>query len=183
MNNPIYFERLTDAIESINYVQVLALADLIRITAKNDGVVWIAGNGGSAATANHMAVDLSFGIRPLGSVRAISLSDSAESITATGNDVSFGEVFSRRVQSLAKANDLLILISASGNSPNLLNAASAASQMGVKTAGVLGFDGGALASDVDLLVLTPCGIGDYGIAEDLHLAVNHCLKELLNNGE
>jgi len=178
-----YFLRLQSGISNIRHDEIAVLAQQIEQTCAAGGNIWIAGNGGSAATASHMAVDLSFGVRPGGKIRAISLSDSVSSVTATGNDVSFEEIFSRQLKGLARSGDLLILISASGNSPNLFRAFDEASSMGVKTAAILGFDGGLLASKVHYPVLAECQIGDYGVAEDLHLAINHCLKELLNYGE
>ena len=176
-----YFERLSRAISDVPFADVSILAQAIKEVSAVGGTIWIAGNGGSAATANHMAVDLSFGVKPLGSVRAISLSDNSASLTATGNDVGFNEVFSRQIASVGKSGDLLIVISASGNSSNLLQAVSQAKLSNLRTSAILGFDGGKLANLVDFPIVTVCELGDYGIAEDLHLAVNHCLKELLTN--
>lgn len=176
-----YFARLSNAISDIRFADISKLARVIKEVSSVGGTIWIAGNGGSAATANHMAVDLSFGIKPLGSVRAISLSDNSASLTATGNDVGFNEVFSRQIASVGKSGDLFIVISASGNSPNLLQAVNQAKLSNLRTSAILGFDGGLLAKLVDFPIVTLCEIGDYGIAEDLHLAVNHCLKELLTN--
>lgn len=178
-----YFSRLNDALKNLPIDQIGQLADLILETSRARGTIWIAGNGGSASTASHMAVDLSFGVKPVGSIRALSIAESSASITATGNDVAFEEIFSRHIHSLAKPGDLIVLISASGNSPNLLLAAQAATDAGAKTAAILGFNGGQLVDKVQLAVVTPTEIGDYGVAEDLHLAVNHCLKELLSNVE
>ena len=178
-----YFSRLNDALQNLPFDQIGQLAELILETSRSQGMIWIAGNGGSASTASHMAVDLSFGVKPLGSIRALSLAESSASVTATGNDVAFEEIFSRHIHSLAKPGDLIILISASGNSPNLLLAAEAAIEVGAKTAAILGFNGGKLRHKVQLAVVTPTEMGDYGVAEDLHLAVNHCLKELLSNVE
>jgi len=177
-----YFSRLQGGISSLEYTQIAHLAQLIMDVSDAGGTVWIAGNGGSASTASHMAVDMSFGVKPAGRIRAISLSDNSSSITATGNDVAFEEVFSRQLRVLAKTGDLLLVISASGNSPNLLNAVREASGLGVRTSALLGFDGGMIASLVDCSLVTKTVIGDYGVAEDLHLAVNHCIKEILSNG-
>jgi D-sedoheptulose 7-phosphate isomerase len=176
-----YFRRLEKAIAGLDHAKIEGLADDILSTSSTNGTIWLAGNGGSAATAGHMAVDLSLGVKPSGKIRAISLSDSAASITASGNDVSFDSVFARQVVALTRPGDLLIVISASGNSKNLVDAVEVARERRLRTAGILGFDGGALASLVDFPVVTKSEIGDYGVAEDLHLAVNHCLKEILSN--
>lgn len=179
----VYFARLNDALAKVSFKEISELADLIRETSLERGTVWVAGNGGSASTASHMAVDLSFGVKPLGSIRAICLAESTSSVTATGNDVAFNEIFSRQITSLVRPGDLVILISASGNSPNLLLAVEAAAQVGARTAAILGFDGGKLAHHVQLAVVTQTAVGDYGVAEDLHLAVNHCLREILSDGK
>lgn len=177
-----YFSRLSKALAGVPVGKVAELASFVEETGLRGGTIWLAGNGGSASTANHMAVDLSFGAKPNGRLRAISISESSSSITATGNDVKFEEIFSRQIKVLAQPGDLVVLISASGNSPNLLLAAEAAKDAGAETAAIIGFDGGKLASVVGLAVVTPTDMGDYGVAEDLHLAVNHCLKEILKNG-
>lgn len=176
-----YFRRLAHAIDRLDHAKIEGLADVITSTSSGHGTIWLAGNGGSAATASHMAVDLSLGVKPSGRICAISLADNAASITASGNDVSFDSVFSRQVSSLSRPGDLLIVISASGNSKNLVDAVEVARERGLRTAGILGFTGGALASLVDYPIVTQSEIGDYGVAEDLHLAVNHCLKEILSN--
>jgi D-sedoheptulose 7-phosphate isomerase len=176
-----YFSRLSKAISDVPFADISKLAQAIKEVSSVGGTIWIAGNGGSAATANHMAVDLSFGVRPLGFVRAISISENSASLTATGNDLGFDEVFSRQIASGGRSGDLLIVISASGNSPNLLLAVNQAKLGNMRTSAILGFDGGKLANLVDFPIVTVCELGDYGIAEDLHLAVNHCLKEILTN--
>lgn len=176
-----YFSRLASAIGNLDHSKIVELAATIKKTSSNGGIIWLAGNGGSAVTASHMAVDLSIGVKPSGTIRAISLADSPASITASGNDVSFDSVFSRQVSALSRPGDLLIVISASGNSKNLVEAVHVARDMGMETSGILGFDGGKLASLVDYPVVTRSDMGDYGVAEDLHLAINHCLKEILSN--
>jgi D-sedoheptulose 7-phosphate isomerase len=177
-----YFRRLSQGISDLDHEQIARFAREIESVSAQGGTVWIAGNGGSAATASHMAVDMSFGVRPGGKIRAVAISESAASITATGNDVSFEDVFTRQLAVLARQGDLLLVISASGNSLNLIRAVRDAPSLGVKTAALLGFDGGQLASLVDFSLITETRAGDYGVAEDLHLAVNHCIKELLSYG-
>ena len=173
-----YLLRLQEGIASVSVSELLAVYALISETRVSKGTVWICGNGGSSATASHMQVDLSFGVKP--AVRARSMSDNAAALTATGNDVSFERVFARQLELEGTKEDLLIVISASGNSQNLVEAVRAANSIGIKTCGFLGFDGGALKALVDIAVHTPTRKGDYGIAEDLHGSLNHILKEMLN---
>lgn len=175
-----YVSRLFDCLKAMNHTEIIELARAIGQTRHSGGTVWIAGNGGSASTASHMAVDLMLGTEltkpPL---RVVSLADNFASITATGNDIEFTKIFSRQVSKLGAQGDLLIVISASGNSPNLLSAIDEARELGIKTAGILAFDGGKIAKVVDLLVHVPTALGEYGIAEDAHLAINHIIKDLL----
>jgi D-sedoheptulose 7-phosphate isomerase len=177
-----YLVRLSRTLEQIDPKSVSALASALKDTSVRQNTVWIAGNGGSASTASHMAVDLMFGTNfEQHKLKAVALTDNQASITATGNDINFDEIFSRQIEALGRAGDLLIVISASGNSENLLRVVASAEAMGLVTAAIVGFDGGALASRAAIVVQTPTIIGDYGVAEDAHLAVNHVLKELLKS--
>jgi D-sedoheptulose 7-phosphate isomerase len=175
-----YFERLSAGLVRIPIDQLALLAAEIKKIRSNGNTVWICGNGGSAATASHMQVDLSFGVKP--GVKARALTDNSASLTATGNDVSFDEVFSRQLTLEAEKGDLLLVISASGNSENLLRAVESAKAKGLSTAAFLGFDGGKLLGQVEIPILTRTIGGDYGVAEDIHGSLNHALKELLNGG-
>lgn len=177
-----YFARLRATISEINTRDVAALVEAILYCQQNSTSIWIAGNGGSASTASHMAVDLMFGVESGNKIKATSLNDNSASITATGNDKSFDEVFARQIQALAKPDDLLILISASGNSKNLLRAAEAAKKVGCKVACMVGFTGGSLPKFSDVTLHIKTDDFDYGVAEDVHLALNHAIKEALNGG-
>ena len=127
-----YLERLTACIAEIQISELEKTVVAIEKTRDNGGTVWICGNGGSAATASHMQVDLSFGVKP--AVRARSMSDNAAAITATGNDLAYSQVFARQILLGGNAKDLLIVISASGNSENLLEAVGAAKSVGTSRA-------------------------------------------------
>jgi D-sedoheptulose 7-phosphate isomerase len=127
-----------------------------------------------------MATDLMLGsglVDP--PLRVIALTDNHAVITATGNDLGFDHVFSRQLRHLAKPDDLLITVSASGNSPNVLACVEAAKELGLTTIAFTGFDGGRLATMVDLLVHVPTRQGAYGPVEDVHLMVNHMITEQL----
>lgn len=180
-----YLMRLRSGIESVNVSELVEVYKSITQVREVNGTVWICGNGGSSATASHMQVDMAFGVKP--AVRARSMSDNSAALTATGNDVSFERVFARQLELEGTDRDLLIVISASGNSPNLVEAVRAGRLIGMTTCGFLGFDGGLLKPLVDIVVHTPTKKGDYGVAEDLHASLNHILKEMLNgfwgNGE
>ena len=175
-----YFSRALKSIKEIDQAQILELLSLLKNIRKSRATVFIAGNGGSASTAEHIALDWMLGTSLSNpSLRVISLAVSSASITATGNDVSFDAVFSRQLKSLANKGDLLVVISASGNSANLVGLVQEAKGMGVQVVAITGFDGGHLAQEVDLTVHVPTAIGDYGVAEDLHLMIGHIVKEVL----
>ena len=155
---------------------VEGLAETLRILERahlDRRHVFIAGNGGSAATASHMANDLQWGLARLGTpgLRAIALSDNVPLLTAIANDRSYQDVFSAQLESLADAGDVLIVISGSGNSPNVVRAVEVARRKGLVTVGFLGMTGGKLRSMVDVPVVVPSD--DYGPIEDLHMMFDH----------
>lgn len=178
-----YFGRESSVASQIDLLQVVSLIEELHAIAKNKGSVYVAGNGGSAATANHFAVDLGVGshIRNTGRViNAISLSSNSAILTALGNDVSFENIFSKQLEvHNPEPTDLVIAISASGNSTNILRLLETAKRYSVKTCALTGFEGGAAKSIVDISVHVPTSIGEYGIVEDLHLAICHAVAEAL----
>jgi D-sedoheptulose 7-phosphate isomerase len=135
--------------------------------------VFIAGNGGSAATASHMANDLQWGLARLGGpgLRATALSDNVPVLTAIANDRSYEDVFAVQLETLADAGDVLIVISGSGNSDNVVRAAEAARRLKLHTVGFLGMGGGKLRLMVDVAVVVPSD--DYGPIEDVHMMLDH----------
>lgn len=135
----------------------------------------IAGNGGSATTASHMASDLSAASR-FGASVIVALPDNIARLTAIANDFSYEDVFARQVEAIGQPGDVLVLISVSGDSPNLLAAAAAARKAGMRSLALLGRPG-ALLPSMDCSVVL--GDGDYGLAEDLHLAVTHMAVRML----
>ena len=175
-----YRRRLLEAIGKIDEEEIVALASELLDARRRGASVFLMGNGGSASTVNHYAVDWMLGTEiedpPL---KVLSLAESTASISATGNDLSFDSVFSRQLERLAQAGDLVVLVSASGNSRNLIEAVISARKKQLRTLAVTGFDGGSLRELVDVSIHTPTEIGDYGVAEDLHLSVGHVVKELL----
>lgn len=156
-----------------------ALEDIYK-TTKHGGQIWLIGNGGSAATASHFATDLSRCTSENGQrIKAISLCDNLGLITAIGNDFSFEDIFLRQLENLGKAGDLLISISASGNSRNLIKAVEFANTFSIRTLSLVGFDGGALQKLSDNSIYVQTNIGDYGIAEDCHSIICHYISSQL----
>lgn len=143
--------------------------------------VFVMGNGGSAATASHFVCDLLKNTRETGypSIRAIGLSDNMATLTALANDEGYENVFAEQLAALAQPEDILIAISTSGNSPNVLEAVKVARDMGVITIGFTGRDGGLLGRMVHLNVLTPNSRADQ--TEDLHLILSHTITASLKD--
>ncbi|HEX5505871.1 MAG TPA: SIS domain-containing protein [Thermomicrobiales bacterium] len=161
----------------------LPVDDVARLIAELEAAydagrqIFVAGNGGSAATAAHLACDLGkttlgrAGGGPARRFRVIALTDNVPLLTAWGNDAGYAVVFAEQLRNLADPGDLLVVISASGNSPNILAALAAARELGLRAAGLLGFGGGAAAGLVDTAVVVPSA--DYGHVEDVHLVLTH----------
>ena len=147
------------------------------------GQIFVIGNGGSAATASHMMNDLNKGTlghkgdAPWPRFRVISLTDNVSLMTAWGNDTDYDHIFSEPLKNLAQQGDLLIAISASGNSPNIITAVEAAKQIGVKILGLTGFGGGKLAKLADVSFSVPSN--EYGPVEDAHMILDHVITGYL----
>lgn len=155
--------------------------DIILNCISSENSIWIFGNGGSASTAEHLETDLSFvrhEIKTL-KIRASALTGNSALITAIANDIGFENIFSHQLLRKAIKDDLCIVISASGKSLNLINAVKIAKQIGLRTIGLLGFDGGELAKQVDFSIIVETEIGKYGPVEDVHLAICHAISENL----
>lgn len=170
-----YREQTLAQWKGLDLEAVASLADLV-VTARDTGkTIYVMGNGGSAASASHIATDFSKTAEVKGrpGVRCVSLADNAAYMTAIGNDLSFEDIFSRQLENLLCPGDVVLLVSGSGNSPNLLKAAKLARARKAQTAALLGFDGGKLKDLVDLPVLVASD--QYGVIEDLHMAVCHII--------
>ena len=141
--------------------------------------IFVIGNGGSAATASHMMNDLNKGTlghkgdAPWKRFKVIALTDNVSLMTAWANDTDYNTVFSEPLKNLANRGDVLIAISASGNSPNIITAVEVAKTLGVKVLGLGGFTGGKLAQLADVCVVVPSN--DYGPVEDVHMIIDHIL--------
>lgn len=173
-----YLDRVRAALDGIDLQAVSKAAQLLVTARHANALVLVAGNGGSASTASHMATDLGVGSHKRGvGLRAICLSDNASVLTATANDVSFSRVFAEQIHLIATAGDVVILISASGNSPNIVEACESAMKVGASVIALTGFDGGRLRELVANCIHVPTAKGDYGPVEDVHLMINHLLTE------
>ena len=165
-----YFARLAEAAASVDRAALDRAAALITAAAQEGRRIYSCGNGGSAAIANHLVCDCLKGIRNESTLRpeVVSLSTTIELITAIGNDLGYDQIFSYQLESLGRPGDVLMAISSSGNSPNILAAIQAARAIGMTVIAMTGFDGGAAArmADVSLHVRAE----NYGLVEDVHQA-------------
>lgn len=156
--------------------QIESAADMVRSTLSGGGTLLFCGNGGSAADAQHMATE--YVVRYMKNRRAyaaIALSTDTSILTATGNDFGFDHIFSRQVEAIGRTGDLLIIHSTSGNSPNVLEAARAAKEKGIRVLSLSARDGGALAALSDLMLIVPTDRTDR--AQELHLCIQHLICE------
>lgn len=172
------FSRLVD---DLDRAAILEVVDLLRVARAHGRTVYIAGNGGSAAIATHFVNDLGKATRAAGGFRALCLSDNVSWLTALANDEGFERVFTGQLENFASPGDVLIVISASGNSPNILEAVEFARKQGMLSVGLLGFDGGRVKDLVDRAVWVETEKGEYGVVETVHALVcdliTTCLAE------
>lgn len=159
--------------DSLDLAAVEKLALEIERCEREGRTIWTMGNGGSAATASHLATDLSKTAYVQGRprIKCVCLNDNTAYMTAIANDHHFDRVFADQLAGLVQKDDLVILITGSGNSPNLLEAARVAKAEGAVVSAMLGFDGGKLRGAVDFHVLVASD--QYGVIEDFHMAIGH----------
>jgi D-sedoheptulose 7-phosphate isomerase len=152
---------------------------LVRETLAGGGTLFFCGNGGSAADAQHIATEYVVRYRrtrrPL---RALALTTDASALTAAGNDFSFDEIFSRQVEALGRAGDLLVVHTTSGNSPNCLRAVAAARALGMRTLALTARDGGKIRPMADLCLVVPTDRTDR--AQEIHLAIQHGICDAID---
>jgi D-sedoheptulose 7-phosphate isomerase len=174
-----YAAALQAALNEVVSAEVGALCEAILDCTTKGRQIFVAGNGGSAAIAEHLCCDWTKGTacegHPIISSRSLTANNALYS--AIANDYGFESVFDTQIDFFAEKGDLLIAISSSGNSPNILNAAKRAKQLGLFVAGFTGFKGGALREIADVSIHVP--ISNYGIVEDAHQSVMHVIAQYI----
>lgn len=172
-----YLERAAEACKTIDVGQVRNLIDLLLDAREQGRRIFILGNGGSAATASHFCEDLGkCTLRSLDDplrFKVVSLTDNLPYVTAWANDNGYEVVFEQQLRNIGEPGDLVIGISASGNSPNVLRAVEYANNHGMTTVGMTGFSGGRLRQIAHHRVHVP--INDYGMAESMHMIIVHLI--------
>ncbi|RRH87017.1 SIS domain-containing protein [Variovorax beijingensis] len=174
-----YFERITAAAKTVNRSALAAAGRLLAERAAQGKMIFSCGNGGSAAISNHLICDCMKGVRSNGWLKpkVNSLSSAVELITAIVNDIGPEEMFSFQLTSMASEGDVLIAISSSGASPNIIKALNTAREMKMATIAMTGFSGGdsVRLADVSLHV----DAENYGVVEDVHQSLMHILAQYL----
>lgn len=169
-------QQTVDRLPADSIQQAITMLHEARLAQRK---VFIMGNGGSASTASHFVCDLAKNTRVMGvpDFRVIGLADNMAILTAYGNDEGYENVFARQLASLVDAGDVVIAISTSGNSPNVLEAVRVANASGAPTIAFTGFDGGELSSLAALNVHVPSSRIEH--VEDLHLVIEHLICSVL----
>lgn len=180
-----YLENLTIVLNKLDLRKLDLLKKKIDRIINSNQTLFICGNGGSAATSSHMACDLGktiLGKKPRGNnkrLRVISLNDNIPLITAWGNDEGYEYIFAEQLKNIGRKRDLLIVITGSGNSKNILKVVSQAKKMEIETFGLLGFNGGRVKDILNNYLLVESN--DYGVVEDAHGIINHLITDYFKN--
>ena len=180
-----YIEDFKSSLDTLDLNSIERIVEVLWTAYLNDKQVFIMGNGGSASTASHFACDLSKGtiVENKKRLRVICLNDNMALVTAFSNDLGYADVFKEQLINLKNPDDVVIAITASGNSSNILRAIEYARENGAISVGFIGFDGGILNNMVDEKIVVDSE--NYGQIEDTHLVLGHmisqCLKQRLNN--
>jgi len=176
-----YCERLCQLMNQINKDIITQIVERIEKRIKAGNMIFLAGNGGSSAVLSHWVNDLVVGnyIESQKAIRAINLTDNQSLITALGNDEGYENVFIGQLRALSKEGDLLIAMSVSGNSPNIIKALEWAKKHGIETVGIAGCDGGRLISISDCGLLIESTKDEYGPVEDAFSILTHVISTYL----
>lgn len=186
MNNEMIFKEyigtVVESCKRINFSEITDIYDVLVKTNENGGKIYICGNGGSASTASHFQTDLNkaFSIAK-GTMPAVCLADNVSTLTATANDYSYDDVFLYQLNYLLKENDVLIAISGSGNSNNVIKAAEYAKGKGNIVISMVGFDGGKLKSLSDYSF--HAFVNNMQISEDLHMLFAHLVSKIIRESK
>ena len=172
-----YFDYLYSLLKELDTDALTAFVEELEIARWQENTIFIVGNGGSAATASHMANDLSIGakVNEDKPFRALALTDNIAVMTATANDFGYETLFVNQLKVFYRPGDRLIAISASGNSPNVVKAAEWVKDQGGTVMGLVGFDGGALKDICDIAIHVKTKKGEYGPVEDIHIILDHLI--------
>ncbi|MBF0504268.1 MAG: SIS domain-containing protein [Candidatus Omnitrophica bacterium] len=176
-----YIKHLHEILMGLDLHEVEKVVDCFLLARKNKRTIFFIGNGGSAATASHFAQDIGEVGRKakVTGFKSLSLTDNTSLITAAANDHGYDKIFTVQLEELFSPGDVLVAISASGNSPNVVSAVEFAKKAGGITIGFIGFSGGKLKSLCEHVIHVKTQIGEYGPVEDVHLIMDHLIQSYL----
>ena len=176
-----YKTRLNSLLDTIKIDEIDSFIKALKQASINKNKIYIIGNGGSASTASHMANDLRAGLgrRDIIQLDAISLCDNVAVISALANDVGYENIFYYQLKDILTKNDIVVAISCSGNSKNIIKAVEYTKQVGATVVGFTGFNGGRLKQISDIKIHIDSSKDEFGVTEDLHLFINHIIYEYL----
>lgn len=174
-----YYEREIAAIQALDFHEIERAVEAVRDAYEREAVIYVFGNGGSAATASHIAGDFNKGISAELNKKfhVLCLNDNIPTVMAIANDISYEEIFSFQMKGRLKASDLVIAISGSGNSGNVVKAVEYAKEIGAAVVGVTGYSGGRLREMADYHM--HAAVDDMQIAEDVHMSFDHMMYWVL----
>ncbi len=174
-----YYRRFSDALLSFDKAPMTGVLEVMDRLIQDDGILWVAGNGGSAAIANHTCCDMTKGAHMQGCavLRCQSLVANVPLLTAIGNDIGYDQTFAKQVTYYVRKKDALLLVSSSGNSPNVVQACELANAQGIDTIAFVGFGGGQLKELAKHCVWIP--LDNYGIVEDTHQSLIHVISQYM----
>src|SRR3989344_5048728 len=177
----VYFPYFNKLLKEIDHKSIEKFVQILLDARKRDSNVFLIGNGGSAATASHFAQDLAFFIRDDGfrPFKAQSLTDSVPLISALGNDYGYENIFADQLRVLLRNKDVVVAISGSGNSPNLIKAINYANENEGITVGLVGFDGGEMKKICKHCILVKTLKGEYELVESIHLLLTQFIRNYL----
>jgi len=173
-----YLEQEIDILKRIDVSAVNEVLNLLEAGMKREATIYVFGNGGSAATASHFQNDFNKGVSEHidKKFRFLCLNDNIATIMAVANDIGYEEVFRFQLQGKIKKGDILMAISGSGNSPNVINAVEYGKKQGCKVVGLTGYSGGRLKELSDISLHVP--INSMQITEDVHMLFNHLMMSV-----
>ena len=180
-----YLDRLKSTLDEIDPAIVSQIVDALEETVQQKSRIYILGNGGCAATASHMVNDLGVGLRRRKIINfdLVSLADNNPVITAVANDIGYENIFFMQMKGLLNSNDLVIAISCSGDSPNIVKAVDYAQKLGCRIIGATGFEGGYLKKNSDISFHVNAPKDNYGIVEDVHMILDHIIYSFYTQKE
>ena len=175
-----YAQKLSAILGGFDWSKLDIAYDYLVDLIKSNRRLFICGNGGSAGNAMHIANDFIYGICPSGenAMNVEALSSNSSVLTCLGNDIGYDKVFSHQLKVKATTNDILLVLSGSGNSANIIEALKVAAEVGMTSIAILGFSGGEAKSKADVSIHFP--VDDMQMSEDLQLIVGHMLMRKLN---